>query len=218
MDRRKEDYRAAGFAGELGLGRRPALMVVDLMVAYFEQSSPMYAAVETVAQSAFRLVEAARQGDVPIFLTRQVYEPSVVNDIYARKVPALKLLRPGSPLAELLPALPTDRATVLMKSYPSAFYRTDLAARLAGLDIDTVVIAGLTTSGCIRATAMDALLNGFIGVIVREAVGDRDVAQHSANLFDINAKLADLRSEAEMLDWLARPTERKKRRSASSRT
>src|SRR5690606_8430828 len=164
-------YRAAGFCGELGLGRQPALLVVDLMVAYFEKSSPMYAAVEHVAASVIRLVDAAYRNEVPVFFTQQFYSESTANAVYARKVPALQLLRPGSPLAALTPALPTERGTVIVKSYPSAFHRTDLADRLAMLGVDTLVITGLTTSGCIRATAMDALLNGLIGVVVREAVG-----------------------------------------------
>jgi nicotinamidase-related amidase len=199
---RDVSYRAAGFAGELGLGRRPALIVVDLMMAYFDRSSPMYAAVENVADSVIRLVDAAYQKEVPVFLTQQFYEEATANAIYARKVPALQLLRPGSPLAALLPTLPIDRGTVIVKSYPSAFHGTDLADRLAALGVDTLVITGLTTSGCIRATAMDALLNGLIGVVVREAVGDRDQAQHRANLFDINAKLGDVRGEEEVLAWL----------------
>jgi len=199
---RRDSYRAAGFAGELGLGRQPALIVVDLMMVYFEKSSPMYAGVESVAESAVRLVDAACRHDVPVFFTQQLYEESAANAVYARKVPALQLLRPGSPLAALLPALGTDRGTVVIKSYPSAFHGTDLADRLARLGVDTLVITGLTTSGCIRATAMDALLNGLIGVVVREAVGDRDDVQHRANLFDIDAKLGEVRGEAEILAWL----------------
>ena len=85
---------------------------------------------------------------------------------------------------------------------PSAFHKTDLADRLRSLGVDTLILTGLTTSGCVRATAMDTMLNGFLGAVVREAVGDRNKAQHEANLFDIDAKLVDVRSEADVLAWL----------------
>lgn len=198
----EQDYRSAGFAGELGFGRHPALVVIDMMMAYFEPSSPMYARVEKVLESNARLVAAAYERKVPVFFSQQFYEEHESNDVYVRKVPALKLLRPGSPLAALVPSLPTDRGTVFMKRYPSAFHKTELASQLAALGVDTLIMTGLTTSGCVRATAMDALLNGLMGVVVREAVGDRDEAQHRANLFDINAKLADVRSESEVVAWL----------------
>ncbi len=198
----EQDYRSAGFAGELGFGRHPALVVIDMMMAYFEPSSPMYARVEKVLESNVRLVTAAYSSKVPVFFTRQFYEERESNDVYVRKVPALKLLRPGSPLTALVPSLPTDGGTVLVKRYPSAFQKTELASRLAALGVDTLIMTGLTTSGCVRATAMDALLNGLIGVVVREAVGDRNEAQHRANLFDINAKLADVRSESDVVAWL----------------
>lgn len=195
----EQDYRSAGFAGELGFGRHPALVVIDMMMAYFEPSSPMYARVENVLESNVRLVTAAYARKVPVFFTRQLYEERESNHVYVRKVPALKLLRPGSPLTALVPSLPTDRGTVFVKRYPSAFHKTELASQLAALGVDTVIMTGLTTSGCVRATAMDALLNGLIGVVVREAVGDRNEAQHRANLFDINAKLADVRSESDLV-------------------
>ena len=196
------DYRSAGFAGTIGFGRRPALVVVDLMMSYFDRTSPMYAAVEDVLPSNVRLIDAAHAAGVPIYFTRQHYEDARDESVYVRKVPALKLLRPGSPLAELHPALPLAKGTIFVKHFPSAFHRTDFAARLVAQNVDTLIITGLTTSGCVRATAMDALLHDLAGVVVREAVGDRDRAIHEANLFDIHGKLADVRSEADVLAWI----------------
>lgn len=204
MPSREEDYLAAGFSGRLGWGRKPALIVIDMMMNYFERSSPMYAGVEAVAECNVRLLASAHAKGIPVFLTQQFYEEPNDDNVYVRKVPALKLLRRGSPLAELHPSMRTDRATILVKHFPSAFHRTDLAARLRSLEVDTLIITGLTTSGCVRATAMDALLNDFAGIVVREAVGDRDKRIHEANLFDINAKLADVWSEAEVLEALNR--------------
>ena len=122
---------------------------------------------------------------------------------YVRKVPALKLLRPGSSFAELHPALPVDQGEVFVKHYPSAFHRTRFAAQLADMKVDTLIIGGLTTSGCVRATAMDSLLMNLRGIVVREAVGDRSSAVHEANLFDIDGKLADVRAEEEVVNWLS---------------
>ena len=199
---RDTDYRSAGFGGRVGFGSVPALVVIDLVMSYFDRSSPMYAGVEQIIASNQRLIEVASRQRMPIFFTKQFYEEADDNEIYARKVPALNLLRPGSPLAELHPAIATEKGIVLVKRFPSAFHRTELAAQLAKLNVDTVIMTGLTTSGCVRATAMDALLYNFAGIVVGEAVSDRDHRVHKANLFDIDAKLADVRSETEVLSFI----------------
>ena len=203
MRAREADYQGAGFAGSLGFGSRPALVVVDLMVAYFDPDSPMYARVEPVLDTCLRLIDVATASNVPVILTRQTFE-GPDDGIYVRKIPALKLLRPSSPFAELHPQLRNKHVEVLVKHFPSAFHHTNLAERLRQLQVDTPVIVGLTTSGCIRATAMDCLLHEFRGVVVRDGVGDRDVAAHEANLFDINNKLADVADSTSIVEWLAR--------------
>ena len=197
---REGNYQGAGFAGRLGFGSRPALIVVDLMMAYFDPGSPMYARVEPVLDACLRLIDVATAKSVPVILTHQVYRGDE-GEMYARKVPALKLLGPGSALAELHPSL-RGRGEVLVKHYPSAFRRTRLAERLRELRVDTLLVTGLTTSGCIRATAMDCLLEDLHGVVVRDAVGDRDVVAHEANLFDIHNKLADVIDAAAVAAWL----------------
>jgi maleamate amidohydrolase len=200
-----DDYRQAGFLGEVGLGNAPALLIVDPVVAYFDPTSPLYAGVEDALAGMRRLRDLARANRLPVIFTRQEFTGDGIDrGLYHRKVPALDLLRAGSPLAAIVPELaPAADEIVIVKRYPSAFFATDLAQRLREGGIDTLLIAGLTTSGCIRATAMDALLTGIAGTVVREAVGDRDPVQHEANLFDIAAKLADVRSEAEIVMWLA---------------
>jgi nicotinamidase-related amidase len=200
-----DDYRRAGFLGEVGFGNAPALLIVDPVVAYFDPTSPLYAGVEGALAGMLRLRDLARANRFPVILTRQEFiGDGVDRGLYRRKVPALDLLRAGSPLAAIVPELaPAADEIVIVKRYPSAFFATDLGQRLREGGIDSLFIAGLTTSGCIRATAMDALLNGIAGTVVREAVGDRDPAQHEANLFDIAAKLADVRGEAEIVTWLA---------------
>jgi maleamate amidohydrolase len=202
-DARLADYRSAGFSGRIGFGRRPALIVIDMMMSYFDRSSPMYAGVEAVLESCLCVIAAATARGVPTIYTRQIFDEPDGRSIYARKVPALKLLRRGSPLAELHPRLPAAADSVMVKHYPGAFHRTDLAARLAARGCDSVVLAGLTTSGCVRATAMDALLLDIPAAVVREAVGDRDARAHEANLFDIDGKLADVCGEAEAIEAFA---------------
>ena len=202
MSNREADYQGAGFAGRLGFGSSPALVVVDLMVAYFDHDSPMYAHVEHVLENCLRLIDVATTNSVPVILTRQVFD-GPDGGIYVRKVPALKLLRPSSPLAALHPSLTDRGGSVLVKRFPSAFQRTELADQLHRLGVDTPIVVGLTTSGCIRATAMDCLLHDFHGVVVADAVGDRDVGAHEANLFDINNKLADVSNSASVAEWMA---------------
>ncbi|HLX26913.1 MAG TPA: isochorismatase family protein [Casimicrobiaceae bacterium] len=200
---RDADYRSAGFAGKLGFGKRPAVIVIDMVMAYFDRTSPMYAGVEAVAESARRVVDAALSSGVPVFFTQQFFDDALAGGVYARKVRALQLLRRDSALAELHPSVPVERGTIVVKRFPSAFHGTGLNARLRALQVDTLIVTGLTTSGCVRATAMDALLHDFIGVVVREAVGDRDARAHEANLFDIHAKLADVQSEGDVIGWLS---------------
>jgi len=137
-----------------------------------------------------------------VCFTRQLYEEPDDAGVYVRKVPALKLLRPGSKLAELHPDLDARSDEVFVKHYPSAFHRTAFANRLRQVGVDTLIIAGLTTSGCVRATAMDCLLHDLCGIVVREAVGDRDRAAHDANLFDIDSKLADVKPLQEVIEWI----------------
>jgi len=199
---READYRSAGFRGDIGFGTHAAVVVVDVVLAYFDRSSPMYAGVEDVLDPTARLVRAAKAMGIPVFFTRQLFEELDDDGVYARKVPALKLLRPGSKLAELHPDLPADPNEVFVKHYPSAFHRTDFADRLRQLGVDTLIITGLTTSGCVRATAMDCLLHNLHGIVVREAVGDRDRAAHDANLFDIDNKLADVKRLEEVIAWI----------------
>ena len=198
----EEDYRSAGFTGQVGFGKRPAMLVIDMMMNYFETSSPMFAGVESVAESNKRLIELAYTRGIPVIFTQQFYEEPTDDSVYVRKVPALKMLRRGSPLTLLHPSLPTRQGRVMVKHYPSAFHRTDLDAQLKALGVDTLILTGLTTSGCVRATAMDTLLNDYAGIVVREAVGDRDRKIHETNLFDINGKLADVRGESEVSQWM----------------
>ena len=170
-------------------------------MAYLDPASPLYAGVEDAVASAARVLTAAREVGVPVLHTRvQFARGGADGGLFWRKLPALRVFEAGSPLAEPDPAVaPLSGEVVVTKQYASGFFGTSLASTLRSTGIDTVVIVGLTTSGCVRATALDALQHGFVPVVVADAVGDRDPRPHEANLLDLQAKYADVVSEAEAL-------------------
>lgn len=194
------DYRAAGFGRVLGFGHRPALLLVDWCLAYLDRASPLYAGVEDVLAATLPLATAARTTGIPLVFTRVEYAHPADGGLFRRKVAALACFERGNPLADFPSTLaPAPGDIVITKQYPSAFFGTPLAATLSALRIDTVLISGVTTSGCIRATAVDALCHGFAPLIVTDCVGDRAPDVHAANLFDLGAKTADLVTSAEAI-------------------
>ena len=199
----QQNYKGA-FDGSLGFGERPALILIDFVEAYFDESSPLYAGVEDALASALRIREAARDAAVPVFYTNVVYHDGGADGgIFYRKVPALEVFVAGNPLGAWPNGLePDDGEYVISKQYPSAFFGTSLAATLTANGIDTLIITGLTTSGCIRATCIDTVSNGFIPIVVADACGDRHASPHEANLFDMNAKYADVVDESVVSRYL----------------
>ena len=190
----EQDYQQAGFAGELGFGARPALIIIDFVQAYLDPESPLYAGIEDTLVACVDLLSYAREAGIPVLHTNVSFTPGGVDGgVFYRKVRALKCFERGSPLGAFGAGLePRESEPVITKQYASAFFGTSLAATLTSQGIDTLLIAGLTTSGCIRASAVDAVQHGFIPIVVREAVGDRAPGPHDANLFDLQAKYADV--------------------------
>ena len=196
---------AGVFDGRIGFGKRAAVLVVDFIRAYTTPGAPLYAApvVEAVRQTVDVLAAARRKG-VQVIYTRVIYSPSGVDGgIFVQKVPVLRTMVEGAPLAEIVPELPPAAGDVILnKQYASAFFGTSLAAMLTAQGVDTVIITGCSTSGCVRATAVDGMQYGFRVIVPRECVGDRRAEPHEANLFDINSKYGDVVSRAETLAWL----------------
>jgi maleamate amidohydrolase len=188
---------ATAFDGHLAFGKRPAVLIVDFVMAYLEPTSPLYAGVESALASNERLLALARELKIPVIFTNVVYEPGGINGgLFYQKIPALQVFDAGSPLGAFPPSLqPADEDIVISKQYASAFFGTGLAGTLHDMAIDTLVITGLSTSGCVRATALDALQHGFTPFVVREACGDRHPAPHEANLFDLQTKYAEVVDE-----------------------
>ncbi|GAB3430253.1 isochorismatase family protein [Actinophytocola sediminis] len=187
------DYRDAGFGAALSPGTRPALLVVDLVRAYVDPACPLYAGVESVVECAARLAADARELGHPVIFTYVSYRDGADGGLFYQKVPSLRFFLEGSPFAAPPPQLtPEPDDLVVTKQYPSAFFGTSLASTLTAIGVDTVVVTGVSTSGCVRATALDALCHGFRPVVVTDGVGDRDARPHEAALFDLAAKYADL--------------------------
>ncbi|MCX5480559.1 isochorismatase family protein [Kaistia geumhonensis] len=199
------NYKRA-FGKRIGFGARPALILIDFVEAYFDPACPLYAGVEDALASAIRLRDAARAAGVPVIYTNVVYDKGGRNGgRFYQKSMVLHHFIAGSPMGAWPKGLTVgEDELVISKQYPSAFFGTSLAATLTSWGIDTLILTGLSTSGCVRATCVDTCSYGFIPIVVREAVGDRHPAPHEANLFDMDAKYADVVSEAEATAYLHR--------------
>ena len=183
------------FSGRVGWGARPAVLVIDLVRAYTEPDGPFGLPDPGPAVAATRrLVDAARAHGHPVVWTVVRYGPGLADGgLFVRKVPALACFAEDAPGNWGALALePRTGEPVVVKQYASGFCGTSLAPTLRTLGVDTVVIAGVSTSGCVRATAMDALNGGFRPQVVREACADRSAALHENNLADLDAKYADV--------------------------
>lgn len=198
------DYGKAGFGNRLGFGRKPALVIVDVVMAYLEPDSPLYAGVEDELAANERLLKAARTASIPVVFTNVEFTPGGADGgHFYRKVSALKVFDRGGPLGAFPPTLqPLEGEVIVTKQYASAFFGSSLASTLTAWGCDSAIITGYTTSGCVRATALDALQNGFVPIVVPEACGDRDTRVQEANLFDLGAKYADVVPEAEVIKYL----------------
>ena len=198
--------RHAGFHGRAGFGERPALVVVDMNVAFTDQSSPLACSLDGVVAAIQELLRECREAGFPVVYTTVAYDEEARRTAAAfiDKVPALLTLEAGSRWVEIDPRLaPLPGEPVLTKLFASAFFGTELASLLAAAERDSVIVTGASTSGCIRATALDALQHGYRPLVPREAVGDRNPDAHEANLYDIDAKYGDVVSAEETLAYLS---------------
>lgn len=196
------------WGNRIGFGQKPALLMIDFMQGYTQPGAPLFApgVVSAVAESV-ELLASARQHGVPVVHTNIRYHPGHFADggMWVKKAPVMKDMVEGNPLAAFCQeVLPRPEEVVISKQYASSFFGTSLASMLHAMGIDTVVLAGCSTSGCIRATAVDAVQNGFRTIVVRECVGDRHPDPHEANLFDIDSKYGDVVSKQEAINQFKR--------------
>ena len=188
-----------------GLGSKPALIVVDVVRGFTDPSCPLGSEADEVVDANVRLMNAFHDANLPVVLTTVIYRDDQQASVFRARIPALNLLTPESEWVlfdSRLPVAPGDLQ--LEKRHASSFHGTELDEWLRGQNVDSVVVTGLTTSGCVRATAVDGLQNNYRVVLPREACGDRDEQAHEANLYDLNAKYADVLSLDDTLALLPR--------------
>lgn len=195
-----DNYKIA-YDNKAGFGKSPALVMVDFAKGYFDPDCVLYAGVDDALASALRIREIAHAVGIPVILTEVTYQKGGLNGgRFFEKAKPLACFVKGEKTAEFADGLvPREDEIIVAKQYPSAFFGTSLASTLTAMGVDNVVLTGLTTSGCVRASCVDSMSHGFITSVVADACGDRHPAPHEANLFDMNAKYADVVSEAEIV-------------------
>jgi nicotinamidase-related amidase len=186
-----------------GLGQRPALVLVDIIKGFTDPDCPLGSAADDVVEANRKLLAAFRSKGLPVFFTTVVYHNDQQARVFRDRVPALELLKPDSHWIEVDPRLePLAGERIIEKQWASGFFKTDLDEALREQGVDSLVVTGLTTSGCVRATAVDGLQYDYKVVVPAEAVGDRNSDAHQANLFDLNAKYADVLDLEAVLNYI----------------
>jgi maleamate amidohydrolase len=201
----EEFFRQRGFGLRLGFGERPALIVIDMVQGFTDPGMPLGSNLDREIEAQKPLLAVAHERGIPVIFSTVMYHEADIRDagIWGLKQKGALTLTAGSETVKVDPRLgmrPDD--SLLVKRYASCFFGTDLVPRLTSRCVDTLIITGCTTSGCVRATAVDAVQNGFRPMVVREAVGDRSAAAHAQSLFDLDAKYADVVSLDETLQYL----------------
>jgi maleamate amidohydrolase len=194
--------RHAGFHGRVGLGSRPALIVVDVNRGFTDPGSPLVCDLDEVVDAIRRLLGEARAAGIPVVFTTVSYAEGDKQTAAAfiDKIPALLTLEAGSRWVEIDPRIaPRDDEPVLNKLFASAFFGTTLSSFLTANGCDSLIVTGASTSGCVRATVVDAIQHGYRAIVPREAVGDRNPDAHAANLYDIDTKYGDVVSVDDLI-------------------
>jgi maleamate amidohydrolase len=177
----------------LGIVGRPVLLLIDMIKGFTSSRCPLGTdCLEVVAANA-RLLAVFRERGLPVIFTTVVYHNDHQAKVFRARIPALNCLTPESEWVQIDPALqPISGELIIEKQWASSFYGTELDAHLKALNVDTLIVTGLTTSGCVRATVVDGLQHDYVVIVAEEAVGDRNPEAHAANLFDMHAKYADV--------------------------
>lgn len=201
----RDVYDARGFGGRQGAGERPVVLVVDFIEGFTNPASALACDADAAVGATRRLLDAARAAGVPVIFTTVSYDDDLERAaMFVAKAPALATLRPGSAWVEVDPRLaPRMEEPVLVKLFASAFFGTHLDEMLREAGCDTVIVTGASTSGCVRATAVDALQYGYRVLVPREGVADRAVDAHNGSLLDIDAKYGDVISIDEAIAAVA---------------
>lgn len=190
----QDDNYAGVYDNVLGYGDRPALILIDFVEAYFQPENELYADPRSALEEALKLRKIAHEKNIPVIITNVVYdENGLTGGVFFKKTKPLRNFMPNAKFNGWPDGLvPNAKDIIVSKQYPSAFFGTSISSTLTALRIDTVILTGLTTSGCVRASCVDACSYGFRPIVVEQACGDRHADPHNANLFDMNAKYGDV--------------------------
>jgi maleamate amidohydrolase len=193
-------YHRQGMGNRAGLGQAPALVIIDFVVGFTDPAHFGGGNIGPAIEQTVKLLAFARRQGWPVAHTRVVYaEDGSDAGVFTLKAPSLRKLTEASPLSQIVPELtPRPGELVVRKQGASGFFDSNLAGWLAFRRVDTVAVAGCTTSGCVRATVVDAMQHNFRTVCVTDCVGDRAIGPHEANLFDMGQKYADLMTRSEL--------------------
>lgn len=199
-------YEQAGFDHQVGYGDSPAVIVVDLQNGFTDPDHPLGGDLTGVLNHTNTLIESAHSSGIPVVFSRIVVRHPDGDDLgsWGEKAPKLELLRENSEWTEIDTALNIQKQDyILDKRQASVFHQTELDSMLTYWGIDTVIVTGCTTSGCVRASVVDACSHGYYTIVPEEAVGDRSPEPHEANIFDMNAKYADVKDTTDVKDYLS---------------
>lgn len=197
-------YERARLGQSVTLGSRPAVLVVDFSRGFTDPECTMGSDLTAEVEATTRVLAAAREKGLPVIFTTIGFESNLKDgSLWLQKAPGLAELQVGGKWVEIDPRLERrEDEVVILKKGASAFFGTNLPSILVSQNVDTIVLCGATTSGCIRATAVDLLQYGYPTLVPRECVGDRAKGPHEANLVDIQAKYADVVSVDDALSYL----------------
>jgi len=207
-------YKTQNFGNRVGFGRRAALLIVDFTVGFNDPKLFGGGNIDAAIKRTVGLLQFFREQKLPVAFTRVVYADDGSDaGVFAMKAPSLRMLTETHPAGQVVPELPPLAGEYLVrKTQASAFFGTGLAPWLVQQGADTVVVTGCTTSGCVRASVVDAMQNNFRTILARDCVGDRAIGPHEANLFDMGQKYADLMDRDEIVHELSSSNQQLQRR------
>jgi maleamate amidohydrolase len=189
----REEFEQAGYGQTpVGWGERPAIVAVDFQHAFCDPQFPAGRSphIARAVANAEGVIKAGRRAGIPVLHTAVAWSHD--DEFTNWKVPALRDIAPGSHAATIVPSLWEDSDIYVLKRYPSAFFGTDISTILRNRGVDTVLVMGVTTSGCVRATIVDSFSHGFKTVVVEDACGDQGPEAHDNNMRDVERRYADL--------------------------
>lgn len=197
-------YASIGFSERIGYGERPAVLVIDMCRGITERGNKMFIDMESHIPKIQAIIDAARAVSAPVIFTTVAYHQDRADaGMFGKKVPLVQDLVHGSPLVDIDPRLPVAESDhLIVKKFPSAFYATHLQSMLTSDRVDTTIIVGNSTSGCVRATLIDAVSGGFRAIVPKDCVADRAPLSHEVNLFDIDSKYGDVVESGEVVRYL----------------